>query len=70
MVSTLPPFLMQQSSNFDVNSPTLLQSNSDVHIHWKGAAEMVLASCTQFLDVDGSVKSIEEDKVAIILGCN
>ncbi|XP_057535535.1 calcium-transporting ATPase 9, plasma membrane-type-like [Amaranthus tricolor] len=33
-------------------------SNSDVHIHWKGAAEMVLASCTQFLDVDASVKPI------------
>ncbi|KAK9757137.1 hypothetical protein RND81_01G142900 [Saponaria officinalis] len=37
-------------------------SNSDVHIHWKGAAEMVLASCTQFLDVDGSTKSIEDEK--------
>lgn len=37
-------------------------ANSDVHIHWKGAAEMVLASCTQFLDVDGSVKSIDSEK--------
>ncbi|XP_057548276.1 calcium-transporting ATPase 9, plasma membrane-type-like isoform X1 [Amaranthus tricolor] len=37
-------------------------SNSDVHIHWKGAAEMILASCTQFLDVDGSVKSITSEK--------
>ncbi|KAH9624541.1 hypothetical protein KSS87_017751 [Heliosperma pusillum] len=37
-------------------------ANSDVHIHWKGAAEMVLASCTQFLDIDGSVKSIEDEK--------
>ncbi|KMS97215.1 hypothetical protein BVRB_7g177670 [Beta vulgaris subsp. vulgaris] len=37
-------------------------SNSDVHIHWKGAAEMVLASCTQFLDTDGSVKPINSEK--------
>ncbi|KAJ8447578.1 hypothetical protein Cgig2_031191 [Carnegiea gigantea] len=37
-------------------------SNSDVHIHWKGAAEMVLASCTQFLDADGSINSIEKEK--------
>ncbi|KAL2932906.1 Calcium-transporting ATPase 9 plasma membrane-type [Bienertia sinuspersici] len=37
-------------------------SNSDVHIHWKGAAEMVLASCTQFLDADGSVKPINNEK--------
>lgn len=37
-------------------------SNSDVHVHWKGAAEMVLASCTQFLDADGSVKSIDREK--------
>ncbi|GMH16066.1 hypothetical protein Nepgr_017907 [Nepenthes gracilis] len=36
-------------------------TNSDVHIHWKGAAEMVLASCTHFLDTDGSLKSIDNE---------
>lgn len=36
-------------------------ANSDVHIHWKGAAEMVLASCTQFLDVDGSARPIASE---------
>ncbi|GAB4841884.1 Calcium-transporting ATPase 9, plasma membrane-type [Ancistrocladus abbreviatus] len=35
----------------------------DVHIHWKGAAEMVLASCTQFLDTDGDLKSIDNEKL-------
>lgn len=37
-------------------------SNSDVHIHWKGAAELVLASCTQILDADGSIRSINDEK--------
>ncbi|KAJ8431754.1 hypothetical protein Cgig2_028971 [Carnegiea gigantea] len=40
-------------------------SNLDVHIHWKGAAELVLASCTQFLDADGSIRSINDEKGVI-----
>lgn len=31
----------------------ILEGDSKVHIHWKGAAEIVLASCTKWLDVDG-----------------
>ncbi|KAF9604718.1 hypothetical protein IFM89_009154 [Coptis chinensis] len=38
-------------------------ANSEVHIHWKGAAEIVLASCRSYLDADGSVKPMDEDKV-------
>ncbi|KAE7997503.1 hypothetical protein FH972_002134 [Carpinus fangiana] len=38
-------------------------SNFEVHIHWKGAAEIVLASCTGYLDSNGCLQSIEEDKV-------
>ncbi|KAF5206860.1 Calcium-transporting ATPase 10, plasma membrane-type [Thalictrum thalictroides] len=38
--------------------------NDEVHIHWKGAAEIVLASCTSYLDADGVVKPLDEDKVA------
>ncbi|KAL5152719.1 Calcium-transporting ATPase 9, plasma membrane-type [Glycine soja] len=37
--------------------------DSAVHIHWKGAAEIVLGKCTQYLDSDGHLKSIEEEKV-------
>ncbi|KAG4944908.1 hypothetical protein JHK87_040915 [Glycine soja] len=37
--------------------------DSAVHIHWKGAAEIVLGTCTQYLDSDGHLKSIEEEKV-------
>ncbi|KAI9387952.1 hypothetical protein POPTR_010G250800v4 [Populus trichocarpa] len=36
-------------------------TDSKVHIHWKGAAEMVLASCTRYLDSNGSLQSIDKD---------
>ncbi|PNY07654.1 calcium-transporting ATPase plasma membrane-type-like protein [Trifolium pratense] len=38
-------------------------ADSGVHIHWKGAAEIVLGTCTQYLDSDGHRQSIEEEKV-------
>ncbi|KAK1316267.1 Calcium-transporting ATPase 9, plasma membrane-type [Acorus calamus] len=37
--------------------------DSVVHIHWKGAAELVLASCKSWLDIDGTPKSLDQDKV-------
>ncbi|XP_045807063.1 calcium-transporting ATPase 9, plasma membrane-type-like isoform X2 [Trifolium pratense] len=37
-------------------------ADSGVHIHWKGAAEIVLGTCTQYLDSDGHRQSIEEEK--------
>uniref|UniRef100_A0A3B6QFI5 Calcium-transporting ATPase n=1 Tax=Triticum aestivum TaxID=4565 RepID=A0A3B6QFI5_WHEAT len=36
--------------------------DSDVHVHWKGAAEIVLALCTNWLDVDGSTHEMTPDK--------
>ncbi|KAK1322986.1 Calcium-transporting ATPase 9, plasma membrane-type [Acorus calamus] len=33
--------------------------DSEVHIHWKGAAEIVLSSCKYWLATDGTVKSID-----------
>ncbi|PWA79536.1 P-type ATPase [Artemisia annua] len=35
--------------------------DSQVRIHWKGAAELVLASCKEYLDTDGSLKPIDND---------
>lgn len=32
-------------------------------MHWKGAAEIVLALCTHWLDVDGSTHEMTPDKV-------
>ncbi|XP_026451794.1 calcium-transporting ATPase 10, plasma membrane-type-like, partial [Papaver somniferum] len=37
--------------------------DSRVHIHWKGAAEIVLSSCTEYLDADGSCKRMDEGMV-------
>ncbi|PNY05304.1 calcium-transporting ATPase plasma membrane-type-like protein [Trifolium pratense] len=36
--------------------------DSGVHIHWKGAAEIVLGACTQYLDSNGHLQSLEEEK--------
>lgn len=38
----------------------LMQSDSQVHIHRKDAAEIVLSSCTEYHYVDGSCKTMDE----------
>uniref|UniRef100_A0A453L6A4 Calcium-transporting ATPase n=3 Tax=Aegilops tauschii subsp. strangulata TaxID=200361 RepID=A0A453L6A4_AEGTS len=37
-------------------------SDTYVHIHWKGAAELVLASCKSWFSIDGSVHPMSSDK--------
>ncbi|KAL6656275.1 hypothetical protein ACP70R_007101 [Stipagrostis hirtigluma subsp. patula] len=37
-------------------------SVAEVHIHWKGAAELLLASCKSWLSTDGSVQPMSSDK--------
>ncbi|XP_021895915.1 calcium-transporting ATPase 9, plasma membrane-type-like isoform X2 [Carica papaya] len=37
-------------------------ADSEVHIHWKGAAEIVLALCTHYLDSNGHRQPIDEEK--------
>ncbi|KAL6331936.1 hypothetical protein AAG906_020285 [Vitis piasezkii] len=37
--------------------------DSQVHLHWKGAAEIVLASCTRYIDENDNVVPMTEDKV-------
>ncbi|CAI0410438.1 unnamed protein product [Linum tenue] len=37
-------------------------TDNSIHIHWKGAAEIVLASCSGYLDLNGCVQSIDNDK--------
>lgn len=39
------------------------QSNSEIHVHWKGAAEIVLASCTGYIDANDKVVEMDEEKV-------
>ncbi|KAJ4826372.1 Calcium-transporting ATPase 9, plasma membrane-type [Turnera subulata] len=38
------------------------RNDSKVHIHWKGAAEMVLSSCTGYLDSNGSLQPIDDEQ--------
>ncbi|GMQ07310.1 hypothetical protein CsSME_00051556 [Camellia sinensis var. sinensis] len=37
--------------------------DSEVHLHWKGAAEIVLASCTRFIDTNDHFIPMDDDKV-------
>lgn len=39
------------------------QMDRKVHIHWKGAAEIVLNSCTRYLDSNGCLQFIDDVKV-------
>ncbi|KAK4483758.1 hypothetical protein RD792_010960 [Penstemon davidsonii] len=39
-------------------------SDSEVHVHWKGAAEIVLASCTSYIDANDNVAQMDEDKLS------
>lgn len=41
----------------------LLKGGGEVHIHWKGAAEIILDSCTAWLDTDGSKHAMTPEKV-------
>ncbi|PKI32454.1 hypothetical protein CRG98_047155 [Punica granatum] len=42
-------------------SGVLLRSNADgpIHIHWKGAAEMVLAMCSSYYDASGVLRGLD-----------
>ena len=42
------------------------KEDESIHLHWKGAAEMVLAMCSKYYQKDGIMKSInQEDKSRI-----
>ncbi|KAG9158656.1 hypothetical protein Leryth_023670 [Lithospermum erythrorhizon] len=38
------------------------RSDSEVHVHWKGAAEILLDICTTYINADGQRESLDKDK--------
>ena len=40
-----------------------LQPDSQIHVHWKGATEIVLASCTSYIDATDQLIALDEDQV-------
>ncbi|KAK7336792.1 hypothetical protein VNO77_17340 [Canavalia gladiata] len=36
--------------------------NNKVHMHWKGAAEIILAMCSNYIDSNGIEKSLDEER--------
>lgn len=39
------------------------QPDSQVHVHWKGAAEIVLAACTTYMDSNDQLVPLDDGKV-------
>ncbi|XP_052185732.1 calcium-transporting ATPase 12, plasma membrane-type-like [Diospyros lotus] len=37
-------------------------ADGSIHVHWKGAAEMVLAMCSNYCQSTGTIKSIDEER--------
>ncbi|KAF7806693.1 calcium-transporting ATPase 10, plasma membrane-type-like isoform X1 [Senna tora] len=37
--------------------------DSKVHVHWKGAAEIVLGSCTSYMDANGQLVEMDQEKM-------
>ncbi|RDY04261.1 Calcium-transporting ATPase 10, plasma membrane-type [Mucuna pruriens] len=40
------------------------KSDSKIHIHWKGAAEIVLACCTEYFDTNDQLVEMNEEKMS------
>ncbi|KAG4946478.1 hypothetical protein JHK87_042485 [Glycine soja] len=40
-----------------------IQADCNIHIHWKGAAEIVLACCTGYVDVNDQLVGMDEEKM-------
>ncbi|XP_022719165.1 calcium-transporting ATPase 12, plasma membrane-type-like [Durio zibethinus] len=45
-------------------SGVLIRRNSEgaTHVHWKGAAEMIVAMCSQYYDRRGTIKAIDDEE--------
>ncbi|XP_061990308.1 calcium-transporting ATPase 10, plasma membrane-type-like isoform X2 [Rosa rugosa] len=39
--------------------------NNEVHIHWKGAAEIILASCTRYIEDNDQVVAMDDNKLML-----
>ncbi|KAK8556013.1 hypothetical protein V6N13_070084 [Hibiscus sabdariffa] len=59
--------LAVEDSNPQKNGSGVLIGRSiddTVHVHWKGAAEMILAMCWSYYDASGAVKDIDDGEKA------
>ena len=59
MVCGCFPLATQHPNKFLIQ----FQADSSVHVHWKGAAEIVLGSCTHYMDENESLVDMSGEKV-------
>ncbi|KAJ4722549.1 Calcium-transporting ATPase [Melia azedarach] len=38
------------------------KTDNTIHVHWKGAAEMILAMCSSYYDASGNMKHLDDDE--------
>ncbi|KAE8009791.1 hypothetical protein FH972_006205 [Carpinus fangiana] len=38
------------------------KADNTIHVHWKGAAELILAMCSSYYETGGSTKSLDKDR--------
>ncbi|KAL5065907.1 hypothetical protein RYX36_027644 [Vicia faba] len=43
-----------------------LQPDAEIHIHWKGAAEIILACCTRYFDTNDQLVDMDEEKMTVL----
>ncbi|XP_047978873.1 putative calcium-transporting ATPase 13, plasma membrane-type [Salvia hispanica] len=44
-------------------SGVLVKRDHEFHVHWKGAAEMILAMCSHYYDLDGNKKDLNDEEM-------
>ncbi|KAG6395164.1 hypothetical protein SASPL_145803 [Salvia splendens] len=43
-------------------SGVLVKRDHEFHVHWKGAAEMILAMCSHYYDLEGNKKGLDDEE--------
>ncbi|XP_042043020.1 putative calcium-transporting ATPase 13, plasma membrane-type [Salvia splendens] len=43
-------------------SGVLVKGDHEFHVHWKGAAEMILAMCSHYYDLEGEKKDLDDEE--------
>ncbi|XP_077246453.1 calcium-transporting ATPase 12, plasma membrane-type-like [Tasmannia lanceolata] len=60
-----PTILQVEAFNSEKKrSGVLIRKNDEkiTHVHWKGAAEMIMAMCSNYFEIDGSLKGLDNQK--------
>ena len=64
MYQVLQLFMLSHSTQRKKRGGVAVKTSySEIHIHWKGAAEIVLASCKRYIDANGRLVPMDDNQV-------